>query len=68
LGGLISALEVVDANTARALRKDVQKYLETTGIIANQEEAQMPQVPVDAAIPQPEAAPEPPVQPQEAVA
>lgn len=68
LGGLISALEVVDANTARALRKDVQKYLETTGIIANQEEAQMPQVPVDASIPQPEAAPEPPVQPQEAVA
>ena len=64
LGGLISALEAVDANTARALRKDVQQYLETTGIIANQEETQMPEVPVDAAIP---AAPQPPAV-EEAVA
>ena len=62
LGALLQAFEQVDANTARALRKDVEKYLETAGIIANQNAAQNPELPVGVAIeqpPEPQKAPAP---------
>lgn len=66
LGGLLNGFEQVDTNTARALRKDVHKYLETAGIIANEQEAQMPQMPVDASMAQPPA-PENAPMPEEAM-
>ena len=67
LGGLLNGFEQVDTNTARALRKDVHKYLETAGIIANEQESQMPQMPVDASMAQPPA-PENAPMPEEAMA
>ena len=70
LGALLNAFEQVDTNTARALRKDVHQYLETAGIISNEQEAQMPQMPqmpVDASMAQPPAPENAPI-PEEAMA
>ena len=55
LGALLNAMEKVDTNNARKMRKEVQKYLETIGFISTEQEAQTP-VP-------PGAGPTPPVPP-----
>jgi len=43
LDGLLGAMEQVDTNNARALRKDVTEYLQTTGLVPSEEEAEAQQ-------------------------
>jgi hypothetical protein len=60
LDSLLTAMEEVDTNNARALRKDVTEYLRSIGILPPENEGpQVPQVPE-----QPQQQPQPQPQPQ----
>jgi len=61
LDGLLSAMEQVDTNNARSLRKDVQGYLESLGMIPSEQQVQEQQTMemAQAVAPQPPAPPAP---------